>query len=188
MEVKSRERILLIFSLIAVAIWVFDRFYYTPQKATILRLREEVRAAEFKLNESLILAKGIETLQAEVSRLEKERQGLRGLTLKGEEFRAFLKHLARECDQLQMKIISLIPQEERISPQEEKKKPSAFQHKKVNVQMVLHSTFPSLGTYIKRVEELPFLVTINTLQVEKEEKIFPLLKVTLGLSVHIISP
>ena len=42
MVVKKREKILIFFAILAVAIWAFDRFYYTPQKKKITTLKEEL--------------------------------------------------------------------------------------------------------------------------------------------------
>ncbi len=138
------------------------------------------------MDQFLLLAKGVESAEAEVTRLERELKALSERTLKGEEFRAFLRHLARESNSLQMKIISLTPQEEKLSLPEGKKE-SAFQYRKVTIQMVLHSTFPKLGSYLKEIEKLPFLVNVDSLQIERNEELSPFLKVTMGLSMHIIS-
>ena len=43
MTLKSREKILLVFVFIAIAIWAFDQFYYTPQSRRISRLKEELK-------------------------------------------------------------------------------------------------------------------------------------------------
>lgn len=187
MSLKSREKMLILFAVIAIAIWAFDRSYYTPETRRLSALKEEVRAADQRMTESLIFAKGVETLEAEVSRLEKELQRWSERMLKGEEFRAFLKHLGRESDRLQMKMITFTSEEEKISPPEEKKVTVASQYKKVNIQMVLHSTFTALETYLKRIEELPFLVTVDNLQVDRIGEITPLLKVTMGLSVYVVT-
>jgi Tfp pilus assembly protein PilO len=186
MVLKGREKILAVLAIIAIAIWAFDHFYYTPQTHKISRLKADIKAADLKLNESLLVAKGMETLEAEVLRQEGELKRLSERTLKGEEFRTFLKHLARESDPLQMKVISLNPQEEKLPPPEGKKEASASQYRRVSVQMVLHSTYAKLGTYLKGIEELPFLINVDNLQVEKEEGVQPLLKVTMGLSMYII--
>jgi Tfp pilus assembly protein PilO len=186
MKLKSREKILIIFVIIAIAIWAFDRFYYTPQSRKISKFKEEIKAADLKMDQFLLLTKGVETVEAEVTRLERELKALSERTLKGEEFRAFLRHLARESNSLQMKIISLTPQEEKLSLPEGKKE-SAFQYRKVTIQMVLHSTFPKLGSYLKEIEKLPFLVNVDSLQIERNEELSPFLKVTMGLSMHIIS-
>jgi hypothetical protein len=187
MVLKSREKILLILVLIAIAIWVFDRFYYAPQSRKILKFKEEIKAADLKMDQFLLLTKGVETVETEVTRLEKELKGLSERTLKGEEFRAFLRHLARESDSLKMKIISLTPQEEKLPLLEGKKESSAFQYRKITIQMVLHSTYTKLGIYLKEIEKLPFLVNVDSLQIERNEEIQPFLKVTMGLSMHIIS-
>jgi Tfp pilus assembly protein PilO len=193
MKLKSREKILIIFVLIAIAIWAFDRFYYAPQSRKILQFKEEIKAADQKMEQFLLLTKGVETVEAEVTRLERELKGLTERTLKGEEFRAFLRHLARESNALPMKIISLTPLEEKLSlpvgidSSREGKKESTFQYRKVTIQMVLHSTYTKLGTYLKDIEKLPFLVNIDSLQIERNEEISPLLKVTMGLSMYIVT-
>jgi Tfp pilus assembly protein PilO len=185
MKLKSREKILIVFVVIAIAIWAFDFFYYTPQTRKIQGLKAEAKTADLKLKESLLVTVGVETLEAEVRRLEGELNRLSERTLKGEEFRTFLRHLARESDSLQMKVISLNPQEEKLPLPEGKKEVSGSQYRRINIQMVLHSTYTKLGTYLKGIEELPFLISVDSLHVEKNEEVQPLLKVTIGLSMYV---
>ena len=197
MVLKSKEKILLIFVIIAIAIWGFDRFYYTPQSRKISKFKEEIKAADQKMEQFLLLTKGVETVEAEVTRLEGELKALSERTLKGEEFRVFLRHLARETNSLQLKVISLIPQEEKLplpvgidsyrEGKEGKKESSAFQYRKVTIQMVVHSTYTKLGVYLKDIEKLPFLVNVDSLQIERTEEVQPFLKVNIGLSMHIIT-
>jgi Tfp pilus assembly protein PilO len=187
MKLKSREKILMVFVVLALVIWAFDHFYYTPQARKIQRLKAEVKEADLKLTESLLIAQGVESLEAEILRREEELKRLSERTLRGEELRTFLKHLARESDSLQMKVISLTPQEEKLPSPEGKKETSTSQYKKVNIQMVLHSTYSKLGTYIKGVEELPFLIHVDSLQGQKNEEVQSLLKVTMGLSIYMTS-
>ena len=182
---KTREKLLIIFAVIAIAIFVFDRAYYAPQSHKILQFKEEIKAANQKMEQFLSLTKGVETVEMEVARLEKELRGLSERTLKGEEFRAFLRHLARESDALQMKIISLNPEEENLPLPDGKKENPASLYRKVTIQMVLHSTFTKLRTYLKEIEELPFFVNLDSLQIERNEDISPFLKVTIVLSMRI---
>lgn len=186
MALRSREKTLLFFVVIAVAVWAFDRFYYTPQTRRLSALQEEVKAADLKLKESALFTKGVEAAEIEVSRLEDELKRLNERMLRGEEFRTFLKHLGRDSDRLRMKMVSLASQEEKIPLPEGKKATSSVQYKKVTIQMVLHSTFSGLATYLKGIEELPFLVTVDHLQVERMGESTPLLRVTMGLSVYVI--
>ncbi len=179
MKLKSREKILVVFVFIAIAVWGFDRFYYTPQNRKILQLKEEIKAAD----RNLLLK---ETLEAKEIRLEKELKGLSERTLNGEELRVFLRHLAGESNVLPMKIISLTSLEEKLSSPEGKKE-STSQYRKVTIQMVLHSTYTQLGTYLKDIGKLPFLANIDSLQVERNEGMSPLLKVTMGLSMYIVT-
>jgi hypothetical protein len=85
-----------------------------------------------------------------------------------------------------MKMISMTTQEEKPSAPEEKKKSSAFQYRRVAIQMVLHSRFNALRTYLKGIEELPFLVAVDHLQVERIGQGTSLLTVTMGLSVFVV--
>jgi len=186
LKIKSREKILIVLAVIVSAILAFDRFYYTPQSRKIQRLKAEVKAADLKLNESLVVGKRVETLEADVLHHEGELTRLSERTLKGNEFRTFLKYLAKESDPLQMKVISLTPEEEKLPSPEGKKGISPTQYRKVSVQMVLHSTYAKVQTYLKGIEELPFLIHVESIQIEKNEELQPLLKVTIGLSMYII--
>lgn len=186
MAMKRREKVLLVAVFIALAIFLFDQLFYTPQHRRVLRLQEDVKAANNKLSELNLLSKGLETSEAEIALLEKELKGLTERTLRGDEFRAFLRHLARESDPLQMKIISITPFEEKITPSEEKKGTVSPDTRIVTVQLVLNSTFAKLDSYLKGVEGLPFLVQIESLQMERNEETQPLLKVILGLRMYII--
>jgi hypothetical protein len=179
MVFKSREKILIFFVALAIVIWAFD------QKISILK--EEIKSTDLRLKESLIFDQGVEVVGSEVSRLEKEFQMLTERTLRGEEFRVFLKHLARDSDRLQMKIVSMDLKEEEISPAEKEKTTSTLQYSKVTVLMVLYSTYSALEAYVKSIEGLPFIVSVDHLQVEKNDSTPPLLKVTMWLNVLIMS-
>ena len=187
MKLKSREKILIGFAFIAMAIWAFSHFYYAPQSRRIKALKAELKAVDLKSDESVLVAKGVETLEAEILHQEEALKRLSERTLRGEEFRAFLRHLAKESDSLQMKVISLIPQEENLPPPEGMKEKSTSQYRRITVQMVLHSTYYKLGSYLKGIEELPFLINVDNIQIEKAEETRPLLKVSMGLSMYITS-
>jgi hypothetical protein len=189
MVLKSREKILIFFVVLAIVIWAFDHFYYTPQKKKILRLKEEIKSADLKLKESLIFDQGVEVVESEteVSRMEKELQMLTEHTLRGEKFRIFLKHLAKDSDRLQMKIISMDIKEDKISQPEKEKTTFPLQYSKVTVLMVLYSTYNAIEAYVKSIEELPFIVSVDRLQVEKNDSTLPVLKVTMWLNVLIRS-
>jgi Tfp pilus assembly protein PilO len=182
MVLKSREKILIVLAVIAIAVWAFDHFYYTPQSRKIKALKDELKATDLKSDESLLVTKGVETLEAEVLRQEEALKRLSERTLRGEEFRTFLRQLAKESDSPQMKFISMAPQEEKSSLAEGKKE---SQYKRVTVQMVLHSTYAKLGNYLKGIDELPFLINVDKIQIEKVEEVQPLLKVTMGLSMYV---
>jgi hypothetical protein len=88
MKLKSREKILFVFVLIAIAIWTFDRFYYVPQGSKILLVKEETKAADLKLMEYLQYAKGVETVEAEIARLEGDLKKLNELEAPGQRERS----------------------------------------------------------------------------------------------------
>ena len=187
MVLKSREKIFIILAVIAIVFWAFVTFYYTPQSRKITALKADLKEADLKSEESLLVTKGVETLEAEVLRQEEALKRVSERTLRGEEFRTFLRHLARESDSPQMKVISLTPQEENLPPPEGKKEGPASQYRRVTIQVVLHSTYEKLETYLKGIEGLPFLINVDNIQVERIEEVHPFLKVTIGLSMYITS-
>ena len=187
MVFKNREKIFIIFAAIAVAVWVFDHFYFAPQTRKIRGLKADLKAADLKTEESRLVTKGVETLEAEVLRQEEALKRLSERTLRGEEFRTLLRHLAKESDSPQMKVISLTPQEENLPPPQGKKEGPASQYRRVAIQVVLHSTYEKLETYLKGIEGLPFLINVDNIQVERTEEVHPFLKVTIGLSMYITS-
>ena len=187
MTLKSREKILLFFVIIALAIWAFDRFYYTPQRQEILKLRGQIKGADPYLGEFAAFTLGAAALEAEISRLEAGRRELIRRTLHGEECKTFLRHLANYSDRLQIKVVSVRFQEEKVPLPGEKKGPPALQSRRIAVQMVLHSSYASLGAYLKGIEELPFLVAVDNLQMKRDEEHQPLFKVTMGLTMYLIS-
>jgi Tfp pilus assembly protein PilO len=186
MMLKNREKILIILAFIAIVLWVFVTFYYTPQNRKIKALKVELKAADLKLDESLLMTKAAETLEAEVRRQEEVLKRLGERTLRGQEFRTFLRHLARESDSPEMKVVSLTPQEENLPSPEGKKGGSSSQYRRVAVQMVLHSTYAKLRTYLKGIEELPFLIHVDNIRIERNGEVQPLLKVSMGLSMYIL--
>jgi len=186
MKLKSREKIFIILAVVAIAVWVFVTFYYTPQSRKISALKVELKAADLKLDESQPMTKAVEALEAENLRQEEVLKRLSDRTLRGQEFKTFLRHLARESDSPQMKIVSLTPQEENLLPPEGKKGGSPSEYRRIVVQMVLQSTYAKLGSYLNGIEELPFLINVDNIQIERFEEVHPLLKVTIGLSMYII--
>ncbi|NWF57049.1 MAG: hypothetical protein HXY45_19885 [Syntrophaceae bacterium] len=187
MGLREREKIVILIGALAVAFWGFDYFYYTPQKKKIMNLQAEIQAAEYKLKESAVFRKGVVGLEQDLTRLEGELQGHHQRVLRGEEFRTFLKQLARDSARLQMKMISLAPQEEKDSPPLEKKASSPLPYRRVTVHLVLHATLNALENYLRGIQELPFLVTLDHLQMERKEELLPYLVVTLELGVRVYS-
>ncbi len=185
MALKKREKILIFFVLIAAAVWAFDRFYYRPQEKKMKGLREEIKAADQRIKESSLFDQGLERIEAEVSQLEKEFERLSQKMLRGDEFRAFLKHLGSESERLRMKMVSMNTEEEMPAPPEGKGSPPEDRYRKVGIEMVLHSGFYALWTYLRGIEELPFLVAVEELEVERVGEGASPLKVTMGLSVFV---
>ena len=64
---------------------------------------------------------------------------------------------------------------------------SASPYRRVIVQMVLYSTYAKLRTYLKGIDDLPFLISVDNIQIEKDGEVQPLLKVSMGLSMYIAS-
>jgi hypothetical protein len=183
MNLKKREKWLIILMVIAIAIWAFDRFYYMSRKKQLATWKEEIQAADVRLKESSILMKSIEKIEGEVSRME-ERIETRGQkVIKGGEVKAFLKHLAKESGRLHMKVLSIAPMEAAKAPSGKGETPS-MPYEKVPVVLVLQSEFYPLEDYLKGLEELPFQMDVSRIEVERVDENFPSLKVTIGVNIY----
>jgi Tfp pilus assembly protein PilO len=185
MKLQKRERWLVALMVIAVGILAFDQFYYMPQKRKLKMWKEEIRAADLKLKESSVLMKGVETIEADLSQMEKRLGAQGGRTVKGGELKAFLKHLAGESARLHMKVISIAPQDAGKAPPAVKKEAPPVPYERVPVVLILQSGFYSVGDYLKGLEDLPFHVDVSRLRVEREEETFPSLKVTITLNIYV---
>jgi Tfp pilus assembly protein PilO len=187
MKLKSREKILIFFVFIAIAIWAFDHFYYTPQKRKIQQLKEEIKSADLRLRESPFFAQNVNGVESEVASLEEKIKIIIDKTLKDRESRAFLRYLARDSSRLQMKLISLDIKEEELLPPAEEKNTSILDYKRVSALMVFNTTYSALKTYLKDIEELPFLLSVDHIQIEKNNEVPLPLKATIGLDMLIMS-
>ncbi len=184
MVLRNREKIMIFLAILAAAIWAFDHFYYMPQKKKILELKAELAAVDSKLTQAMAFRQGVETTEREIGRLEKEMQVYRARLLRGEELRTFLKQLAKDSEQLRIKIISLSPQEAKL-PEEVEPKGKTGEYKKVIVRMIMWATYPSLERFIGNIELLPFLISVDQLKIERKEEKYPNLLVTLEMGVQI---
>ncbi len=184
MVLRNREKIMIFLAILAVAIWAFDHFYYMPQKTKILQLKTEIAALDAKINQALAFRQGVETMQHEITRLEKETQVYRERLLRGNELRSFLKQLAQDSNQMAIKIVSLSPQETKL-PGEVEQKGKAGEYKKVAVQMVMWATYHSLESFLKNLERLPFLISLDYLKMERQGDKYPYLLITLEIGVQI---
>lgn len=184
MVLKYREKIIIFLGILAVAVWVFDHFYYMPQKKKILELKAEIASIDSKITQAMAFRQGVETTEREIVRLEKEIQVYRERLLRGEELRTFLKQLAKDSEQLKIKIISLSPQEAKLSEEIEQKEKTT-EYKKVAVQMSMWATYRSLESFISNLERLPFLISLDHLKIERQEDKYPYLLVTLEIGVQI---
>lgn len=184
MVLKNREKIMIFLGILAVAIWAFDHFYYMPQKKKILELKAEIGAVDSKLTEAMAFRHGVEATELEIARLEKEMQVYRARLLRGEELRTFLKQLAKDSEQLPIKIISLSAQEAKIPTKGEQKEKTG-EYKKVAVPIVMWATYRGLESFIRNLEHLPFLISLDHLKIERQEKKYPYLLVNLEIGVQI---
>jgi len=182
MRLKKREKILLVLGLIAISFYIFDLFYFTPRSRRVKALEGEIKATELKLQELTLLTKGMENIDKKLENLENKLKGISEKTLKGNEFRVFLNHLAKESDPIGMRIISIKPIEETDIAKTEVE--IGLPLKRLNIQLILHSTFSRLENYLKSISNLPLLIYIDYLQLERNEEIYPFLRANLNISIY----
>lgn len=184
MILRSREKIMIFLAVLAVVFWGYDRFYYMPQKKKFMEYKAEMAATDSKIEQAMALRQGVETIEKEISHLEKELQVYHKRLIQGEEIRAFLNQLAKDCARLKIKVVSLSPQEEKESEGKEQKEKAA-KYKKVMVRMAMYATYKSLENFINNIEHLPFLISLEQVKIERKEEKFPYLLISLEMGVRV---
>ena len=147
--------------LCTLALIFFYAFFYRPQAKRMERFQEELKKITGNLKEAEGKSALLPSVRKRISQLEEEFVFLQKKVPEEEDLPAAVQSLAKEAKRLGIIIVALAPSEKK----EEKSELTSF-----SLKMELESSYQTLARYLEAIEELPLLVTVEDLVVEKPEE------------------
>ncbi len=175
----KKEKIMIGTAVSAVVFMSFYMFFYQPKKKELLRLQEEIKTVDLEIERIIRAIPGLRKLEKEVAREQKSISLVKKIQSGEKPVQKLLRQLAKEASRLDMDVISLGLGEELESPHE--KSP----YKRLTMVMNIQCPYRYLGSYLKRISDLPGLVTVDKLEIVRDNQIFPKVKVKLALSTFV---
>lgn len=177
-RVTKREKIMIWAAISLVALVCFYGFFYEPKTKEVLRLQEEIKTVDLEIERIARAIPGLRKSEEELTREQRRLSLLEKSTSGRQQILELLRQLAREAYRLNMDVISLEPREE--PPLENSP------YKRLTIVMNLQCPYRHLGLYLKGLIDLAGLVTVDEVQIVRDNQIFPKLQVKLTLSTFVI--
>ena len=173
----KREKIMIGAAVSAVVFMSFYMLLYQPEKKELLRLQKEIKTVNLEIERIAIAVQGLRKLEEEVALAQKRASLVRRIPSGEKPVQELLRQLAAKASRLDMDVISLKSGEVSESPQEESP------YKSLAVVMNIQCPYRHLGSYLNGINDLPGLITVNGLEIVRDNQIFPRVKVKLTLSI-----
>ncbi len=175
----KREKIMIGTAVSVVVFLSFHMFFYQPEKKGVLRLQEEIKTVDLEIERIAGAIPGLKKMEEEVTR-EQKRVFWVMKTMSGkQQVKELLRQLAEEADRLDMAVISLGLGEELESPHKKS------DYERLNIVMNIQCSYDHLSSYLKKLEELPGLVTVDEIEIVRDNRIFPRVKAKLALRTFV---
>jgi len=178
-RVTKREKIMIVTAVFAVAFVSFHMFFYQPKKKELLRVQEEIKTIDLEKERIAGAIPGLKKLEKEVAREQKSISLFKRIQSGEKPLQRLLRQLAKEASGMDIDVISLEFKDGVESPQE--KSP----YKRLSVVMNIQCPYRYLGAYLKGISDLPGLVTVDELEIVRDNQIFPRVKVKSTLSAFV---
>ena len=177
----KREKIMVGSAVFAVVFMSFYMFFYQPKKKELLRLEEEIKAVDLEIEKIARAISGLRRLEEEVAGEQKSVSLVKRIPCGEKPVQELLRQLSEQASRLDMDVISLKSGEGSESPHEESP------YKSLTVVMNIQCSYRHLSSYLKRINDLPALVTVDELEIIRDNQIFPKVKAKLTLRVLVKS-
>jgi Tfp pilus assembly protein PilO len=173
----KREKMMIGAAVATIVLMSFYMFVYEPKKKEMLRLKEEIKTADLQIEKIVTAIPGLKKSEEELAREQRRLSLVKKTISGGEQVLELLRQLAREAYRLNMDVISLEPREE-LPPEK-----SPYQ--RLTIVMNIQCRYRHLGLYLRGLIDLPGLVTVDELQIVRDNQIFPKLQTKLTLSTFV---
>ena len=154
-----------VYGLILILLYIF---LARPISLYSARLKSEMASQSQKIKEYEDLIRTYPNPEREIENIEKKIEELKNKLVSREQIPRIIQQLARKTNELNINTISIKPRED-IKPPAGK---TAQAVKKVYIEIVMLSPYQVVGDYLKAITELPLILTVESLSIEKKEKTF----------------
>ncbi len=186
---KGQQKILMATGIVIAAFFVFIYFIYIPQSRTLERLRREfvsvkreIADIEGQAGRGRSLGESVEALQRRLTRLEQRFPSKEEIVI---------RELPKYANELGIKVTNLRPDRKR-KIEDIKGKGVAiagYDIEAMNISMDIRCSYKALAEYLRVLkEDFPALVMVGHITMEKREENSPILNISLGMEVYLLSP
>lgn len=176
---NKREKIMIGAAISVVGFIFFYMFVYQPKEKQVLGLQGEIKTVVLEIERIAGAIPGLRKLEEEVTREQKRVLGVRKTMSGKQQVKELLRQLAGEASRLDMDVISLRSREELELPHKKSR------YEGLNIVMNIQCPYRHLCSYLKRLEELPGLITVDEIEIIRDNRIFPKVKAKLTLSAFV---
>ncbi len=165
---RIENRIVRVFIDICIYLFILilaHLFLGRPAIKKLNKEKEELGKLQKELEQMESLVKEVPNPKKKIEELHKKMKDFKSKSASDRELPKIIRELTKKSSELNIEIISIKPVSE--VPFEEKELPQGVS--KFYIEVVLKAPYKVLGEYLKALEELPILLTIETLSIEKPE-------------------
>ncbi len=131
------------------------------------RLKEELNNKQRELEEDRRLVQLIPNPQKEIDKIRKGMDELQNRAVTKKELPKIIQQLINKSSELDIEIVSIKPRDD--IEIEEEKLPQGVS--KAYIEMIIKCPYQTLGEYLKELNELPIIFTIESMYIEKIEEL-----------------
>ncbi len=184
MEIKKREKFLLIIITVIFGLVILYIVLYRPQHLRIADMKKEFNNIQMDINTAKFLSHDLGELEKEVLQIEKELAELQQRLPNRKHMPHVLKAFSDAAVSANINYILITVEEAESNLLNIVKQ--KIHYEKIPVQIDIISRYKNIADYVNNLGNLSRLVKIDSIEIKSEEEL-PLLKVTLHVSVYILS-
>lgn len=157
----------------------------SPTQKKIISKKKEWKEMEATLAESRI--KQSAAYKIDKAGIEAESASLKRKLPSKSNVSAVIDELTRKGKALNIEFITIDPQEERSATPGSRQSADGFRYSVLPIDIDMRASFRSIGEYLHAVDNLESgFATVDNVQISKDDRIFPKLKVRMTVSVYSI--
>lgn len=173
-RLTKKEKIMIgaaVSTVIFISLYVF---VYQPKRKEALKLQEKIKTTGHEIESILKTIPRLRKLEEEVAREQQKVTLIKKTTFDEQPAQGLLQQLAREAHRLNMDVICL---KLRGEPPLEKSR-----YERLTMMMDIQCSYRHLGSYLKALSDLSGLTSLDEIEIVRDNRVFPKLRVKLTLS------